>query len=147
MLAQPNGSRADIIALLQEGHSDREIGRRLHTNPPRVQRIRQELDLPPYKPTPALTLEQRWATRTHSVSGGHMRWTGSLRGGMPNLVYLQRNYSARRIAFAIGHGRDPVGRVLPRCEHSWCIAPDHATDAPMRRADTAYHAIFGRAAA
>lgn len=143
----PRGaSRTDIIALLQEGHSNREIGRRLHTNPLRVGRIRDELELPQYEPQPALTLEQKWATRTKPVAGGHMQWTGSLRGGMPNLVYLQRNYSARRVAFEIGHDRQPVGRVLTSCDYSWCIAPGHATDEPMRRADAKYTAIFGRAA-
>ena len=138
--------RADIIALLAEGHSDREIGRRLHTNPKRVGQIRAELELPQYQPGPGLTLEQKWATRTRTVAGGHMQWKGSLRGGMPNLVYRQRNHSARRVAFEIGHKREPVGRVLPSCGQSWCIAPEHATDEPMRRADAAYQAIFGSAA-
>lgn len=143
----PRGaSRADIVRLLAEGHSDREIGRRLRTNPKRVGQIRAELDLPQYQPRPTLTLEQKWATRTHTVAGGHLRWIGSLRGGMPNLVYQQRNHSARRVAFEIGHGRQPVGRVLPDCGHAWCIAPEHATDEPMRRADTKFAAIFGSAA-
>lgn len=138
--------RADIITLLAEGHSDREIHRRLGAYPARVGKIRAELGLPKYQPKPALTLEQRWATRTRPTSGGHMRWTGAIRGGMPNLTYQQRNHSARRIAFTIGHGRPPEGRVLPGCEYGWCIAPEHATDEPMRRADAKYKAIFGRAA-
>lgn len=147
-MSGPRGaSRADIIALLTNGHSNRDIGRRLHTNPLRVGRIRAELQLPQYKAEPALTLEQRWAVHTRLVADGHMQWKGPLRGGMPNLVYLQRNHSARRVAFQIGHQRQPVGRVLPGCEHAWCVAPEHATDEPMRRADAKYTAIFGRAAA
>lgn len=143
----PRGaSRADIIALLKEGHSNREIGRRLHTNPLRVSHIRTELDLPAYEQKSPLTIEQKWATRTRTVAGGHMRWDGSLRGGMPTLMYRQRNFSARRIGFEIGHGREPVGRVLPGCGHSWCIAPGHATDEPIRRADALYAGIFGRTA-
>src|SRR6266540_3846129 len=106
--------RADIIALLAEGHSDRHIGRALRTNKKRVGHIRAELDLPQYEYV-GLTLEQKWATRARSVSGGHMRWDGALRGGMPNLVHKQRNHSARRVAFQIGHHREPVGRVLPGC--------------------------------
>jgi hypothetical protein len=143
MPAQPNGSRADIIALIQEGHSNREIGRRLHTDTERVAKIRAELDLPNYRPSAGPTLRQKWTARTRTVPGGHMRWTGSLRGGMPNLMWEQRNHSARRIAFELGHGRQPVGRVLPGCGQAWCVAPEHATDAPMRRADAAFHAIFG----
>jgi hypothetical protein len=138
--------RADIITLLADGHSNNEIGRRLHTNPIRVARIRTELDLPNYQPHPALTLEQRWAVHAKPVAGGHMRWDGSLRCGTANLVYRQRNYSARRVAFTIQHGREPVGRVLPACRLGWCVAPACATDEPMRRADAAFEAIFGVAA-
>jgi hypothetical protein len=136
--------RADIIRLLAEGHSDREIGRRLHTNPKRVGRIRTELELPQYEPT-TIPLEQKWTTHTQPTPGGHLRWTGPLRAGTPNLVHGGRNYSARRIAFRLGHGREPAGRVLPGCGQSWCIAPDHAEDTAMRRADALYTAIFGAA--
>ena len=138
--------RADIIALLHKGYSNREIGRLLRTNPLRVGQIRKELDLPPYERPPAPTLHEKWAARTKPVTFGHMRWTGGLRSGMPNLMYQQRNYSARRVAFEIGHGRQPLGRVLPNCGQPWCIAPEHATDEPMRRADLLYGRIFGASA-
>lgn len=138
--------RADIIALLQEGHSNRYIGNVLHTNPKRVGRIREELGLPQYEAPATITLEQKWATLAKPVPGGHQRWTGALRGGMPNLVFQQRNHSARRVGFQIGHGRQPVGRVLPGCVYSWCVAPEHATDEQIRRADRAYEAIFGSTA-
>lgn len=139
-------SRADILLLLRDGHSNKEIGRILHTNPHRVARIREEYGLPPYKPTPALTLEQRWAALAKPVSDGHMRWTGGVRCGTANLVYRQRNYSARRVAFQIQHGREPIGRVRAGCGLVWCVAPACATDEPLRRADAAFRAIFGRAA-
>lgn len=137
--------RADIVALLAEGHSDRYIARTLHADPKRVAKVRAGLDLPQYEQV-GLTLEQKWATRARAVSGGHVRWEGGRRNGMPNLVHKQRNHSARRVAFLIGHGREPVGRVLPGCEQSWCVAPEHATDEPMRRADAAFTRIFRRAA-
>jgi hypothetical protein len=147
-MPRPRGaSRADVLLLLRDGHSNREIGRVLHINPERVGRVRAELDLPQYKPEPALTLEQRWATQAKPTSGGHMRWDGGIRCGTANLVYRQRNYSARRVAFAIEHGREPVGRVLPGCGLGWCVAPACATDEPMRRADAKYAAIFGEVAA
>lgn len=143
----PSGvPRADIVALLQEGHSDRYIGRALHTNPKRAGRIRAELGLPKSERKQGLALEQKWATWTRTVSGGHVRWTGAVRGITPNLVHRQRNYSARRIAFQIEYGRQPVGRVLPGCEYTWCVAPGHVTDGPMRRADAVYAVLFGRAA-
>ncbi|MDX3398402.1 hypothetical protein [Streptomyces sp. ME01-18h] len=143
----PHGvPRADIIPLLHEGLSDRAIGRTLHTNPKRVGQIRRELGLPQYEAPPAAPIEEKWASRTTTVSGGHMRWTGTHRSGMPHLVWQQRSVSARRIAFQIGHGREPVGRVLPGCGHSWCVAPEHTTDQPMRHADALFPQIFRNAA-
>ncbi|MGW0577320.1 hypothetical protein ACWD25_15385 [Streptomyces sp. NPDC002920] len=143
----PRGaSVADITALLREGHSNKGIGRRLHTSPHRVARIRQEAGLPNWRPGSSLTLQQRWEVHARPARGGHMRWAGSLRGGTPNLVWRQDNYSARRVAFVIGHGREPIGKVLPDCGLAWCIAPEHTTDGPMRRADHLYKRMFGRAA-
>jgi hypothetical protein len=140
--------RADIIALLREGHSDREIGRRLRTNPKRVGRIRAELGLPQYQPTQVLTLEQAWTAQTEQLDDGHMRWTGYHREGTcPVLKHRGIDYAARRIAFRIRHGREPEGRVLPSCTYPGCIAPDHTTDQPMRdHLNQQYAAIFGRAA-
>lgn len=135
--------RTDILALIQEGHSDRYIGRALHTNPKRAGRIRREEGIPHAERKQTLTLEQKWATYAKPVARGHMRWTGAVRGCTPNLVHQHRNYSARRIAFRIGHGREPVGRVLPGCGAPWCIAPNHATDEVVRRADAIYNRIFG----
>lgn len=135
--------RADILALIQEGHSDRYIGRALHTNPKRAGRIRREEGIPQAERKQGLTLEQKWATHAKPVALGHVQWTGGLRGCTPNLVHQQINYSARRIAFRLGHSREPVGRVLPGCGQPWCIAPDHTTDEVVRRADALYDQIFG----
>ncbi|MFC7817612.1 hypothetical protein ACFUTR_23560 [Streptomyces sp. NPDC057367] len=139
--------RADIIALLQEGHSNREIGRRLHTNPKRVGRIRTELGIPEAVRTTILTLEQTWATFTEPTGDGHLMWTGYHREGTcPVLKYRGVDYSARRVAFELGHGRQPVGRVLWGCDYRGCVAPAHTTDGPIRRADAAFTTIFGAAA-
>lgn len=146
MSSRYRASRADIIALLQEGRSNKYIARTLHTRPMRVARLRTELDLPPVKPVSALTIEQKWTTSTRQVPGGHVVWTGSVRGCTANLIHRGRNYSARRVAFELGQGRPPVGRVLPGCGHPWCVAPDHATDEQLRRADHLYGRIFGRVA-
>jgi hypothetical protein len=134
--------RAAIVELLQEGHSDRYIGQVLRANPKRAGRIRAELGLPKSERKQGLTLEQKWRTRAQPATGGHMRWTGAIRSGMPNLAHRQRNHSARRVAFRIANDRDPVGRVLPGCGQSWCISPEHATDEPMRRSDALYTQIF-----
>jgi hypothetical protein len=145
----PHGvPRTDIIALLREGHSDREIGRRLRTNPKRVGRIRTELGLPQYQPTQPLTLEQAWTAQTEQLDDGHMRWTGYHREGTcPVLKHRGIDYTARRVAFLIAHGREPQGRVLPGCGWQPCVAPEHVEDQPMRaRLNTQVAAIFGGAA-
>lgn len=144
----PRGvSRTDIIALLQEGHSNKEIARRLHTNPKRVAALRTEFDLPRTSRAQAITVEQKWATYTRPADDGHIEWTGYRRAGMTPMFMLHGvNYSARRVAFLMANGRTPEGRVRPGCGQAWCVAPEHATDAVMRRADAAYTAIFGRAA-
>jgi hypothetical protein len=138
--------RADIIALLGEGHSDREIGRRLHTNPKRVQRIRAEFQLPRIKRPATVTVEQKWRTLTTSATGDHLAWTGHLRGATPMFMHHGHNYSARRVAFRIATGCEPVGRVKAGCGWPPCVAPEHATDEPMRRADALYGRIFGSTA-
>lgn len=141
--------RADIIPLLREGLSDRAIGRALHTNPKRVGRIRRELGLPEAARGTTLTREQAWATHTQPAGpdGEHLVWTGYHRAGtFPVLKYRSIDWSARRIAFEIEHGRPPVGRVLPDCDVPRCIRPACTTDEPMRQSDALYEQIFGAAA-
>lgn len=135
---------AAIIALLIEGHSDRYIGRTLHTNPKRVGRIRSGLDIPRPAPTETITLEQKWATFTRPADDGHLAWTGYLREGTcPVLKHRGEDYTARKVAFQIAHGRAPEGRVLAGCGWPPCVAPAHVEDARMR---AEYAAIFGGAA-
>jgi hypothetical protein len=132
--------RAEIIALLREGHSDRYIARTLRTATKRVAKIRAEFDLPRVEPV-GLSLEQRWATFTQPAAGGHLAWTGYLREGTcPVLKYRGEDYTARRVAFLIGRQREPEGRVLAGCDWPPCVAPQHVEDARMRNQ---YTAIFG----
>ena len=140
--------REEILTLLHQGHSNKAVARTLHVDPTRVGRIRREAGIAAYVPTrqPGLSLEEKFAEAVKPTVGGHARWTGPLRDGMPNLVHGQRNHSARRVGFAIAHGREPEGRVMPGCGHVWCVAGAHATDAVTRRADSLYDRIFGAAA-
>lgn len=136
--------RADILRLLAEGHSDRAIGRLLHTNPKRVGRIRAEHGLPPRQQPTGLTLEQKWATFTRPTPDGHLAWTGYLREGTcPVLKHRGEDYTARKVAFRIAHGRDPEGRVLAGCGWQPCVDPDHMEDARLR---SLYASILGDAA-
>ncbi|NEB92402.1 hypothetical protein [Streptomyces bauhiniae] len=140
-------ARADIIALLQEGRSDRYIATALRTSTKRVRRIRHDLELPEATRATTITLEQAWTARTVDASDGHLAWAGAYREGFPTLKHNGINHTARRIAFTIAHGREPIGRVLAGCGHATCVHPRHVTDQPMRNTlNTQYHQIFGDAA-
>lgn len=141
----PQGaSRTDIIALLQEGHSDRYIGRTLNTATRRVRKIRAELGLPRTFRPATLTVEQKWRTFTRPADGGHLEWTGPRHDGTPVLKSSGQDYSARRIAFQLAHEREPVGRLKAGCDWPPCVAPEHVEDQVMRHQ---YQVIFGRAVA
>ncbi|MET8694774.1 hypothetical protein ABZV65_19775 [Streptomyces bauhiniae] len=138
--------RADIIALLQEGRSDRYIAAALHTSNKRVRRIRHDLELPEATRATTITLEQAWKARTVDADNGHLAWAGAYREGFPTLKHNGVNHTARRIAFTIAHAREPVGRVLAGCGQPTCVHPRHVTDQPMREAlNTQYQQIFGAA--
>lgn len=142
----PQGApRTDILALLSEGHSDRYIGRTLHTATKRVRRIRKELSLPPATTTSVITIDQKWATHTTPVDGGHLAWSGP-RGpyGTPILCHGNGRHQARAVAFRQQYGRAPVGQVRPACGETWCVAPAHVLDRPGRAClEGQYTAIFG----
>jgi hypothetical protein len=133
--------RADIIALLREGRSDRSIARILHTSPKRARALRAEYDLPKAKRV-TITLQQAWTARTRPTDDGHLAWTGSYRTGVPVLKHDGIEHSARRVAFHTAHGREPEGRVKAGCGWPPCVHPEHVEDQSMR---TQFNAIFGAA--
>ena len=144
---RPTATRAEVIALLQDGLSDKRIARILHTSPMRVSRIRRELDLPRYQRT-VTALEPAWAIRTRPTDDGHLAWIGFWREGVhPVFKHQTSEYSARRLAFRLANGREPDGRVMAGCGWPPCVKPEHVEDQPMREAlRTQYAAIFGAAA-
>ena len=147
MPPRPNAPRADVVALLREGLSDKRIAKILRTSHMRVARIRADLDLPRYERT-RIALEQAWTARTQPVDGGHLAWDGFWREGIqPVLKHQGAEYSARRLAFRMAHGREPQGRVHAGCGWAPCVRPEHVEDQPMRdQLRTQYTAIFGAAA-
>jgi hypothetical protein len=66
---------------------------------------------------------------------GHREWTGLTdTSGTPFIKMGDRHISARRTAFRIAHGRDPIGQVRPTCGEPWCVAPAHQADQQQRDA-------------
>ncbi|MFI2426552.1 hypothetical protein ACH5A7_21060 [Streptomyces sp. NPDC018955] len=143
---QPHGTREEVVALLREGLSDKQVGKRLRTNPKRVARIRAEEQIPAVALVP-LTFEERWAAHTEPADG-HLRWTGRFRDGdTPAVTDKGRTLSVRRLVFERLHGRPAKGPVLPGCDYGPCVRPEHLEDQPMRqRTNSLYDAIFGAAA-
>jgi hypothetical protein len=132
-----NASRADIITLLKEGHSNNRIAAQLHVDKHRVRRIRQELGLPAYTPIEQTrTIEEKWKLYARPVDDGHIEWTGERVGpaGSPVMRYKDNSYSPAAIAFEIRHGRPPQGYAIADCGHTRCIAPDHVDDEAGRLA-------------
>jgi hypothetical protein len=59
-------------------------------------------------------------------SAGCWLWTGSRNGdGYGTFGNGGKTLLAHRVAFALEHGREPVGCVLHRCDNSSCVRPYH----------------------
>lgn len=145
--------RQDITELLRAGVPQIHICRQLHVAPITVQRTREALGLPapttrPFLPT---TLEAAFHKYAQPTEDGHVEWTGPVNHGSPKVVFAGRVHYARRIAFLLHHGRDPIGRVTvaSSCTVKNCVAGTCIEDQRVRvankRADRAFAAIFGEA--
>ncbi|MGA6223512.1 hypothetical protein ACPESV_24645 [Streptomyces umbrinus] len=152
--APPNATRTDIIAMLQEGHSNLRISRELRCDKTRVRRIRDELNLPAYvSAEQTRTLEEKWATHTRPVDGGHLEWTGERvnTAGTPVMRYKEESYSPAAVAFTIHHGREPKGYAIADCGLKHCVAPGHILDEAgrlqarrqLRASDQPSHCPYG----
>ncbi|MEU1853650.1 hypothetical protein ABZ499_31400 [Streptomyces sp. NPDC019990] len=123
-----------VRVLTRERVSDAELAYRLGCRPDLVRRARAALGMDPM-PLPAshtvLSDQERLVMFSEPLPGGHRRWLGSLsEHGTPTF----QGASVRRIAFRLEYGREPDGRVLPRCQRKLCVAGAHQTDQPMRDA-------------
>jgi hypothetical protein len=84
-------------------------------------------------PRGALSLAEAWAARTRATADGHLIWTGaSNTRGMLILEFEGRTQSARRLAFRLRTGKQPVGKVRSTCDQPACVAPRHVEDAEGR---------------
>ncbi|MFD8687815.1 hypothetical protein [Streptomyces sp. NPDC059651] len=130
-----NATDAEITTLLRQGNlSNSGIARILRVDKHRVGRIRRDLSLPNVLPQP-LTLEQKWASKTRPVEGGHLAWTGE-RGSAsrtPVLRYKDECHTAAALAFRRRTGRAPEGYAFAECGFNHCVAPAHVDDEPGRQ--------------
>lgn len=144
--------RSDVAAMLREGKADRDIARELHIDPVTVARARQALGMPaPRRRSRSKypSLADVFNGNTERLDDGHVRWTGyrDATSNTPLVFYLAERTPAPKVAFRLHYGRDPIGKPLPTCGMTGCVAGAHLADRPIReanrRADAAFDAIFG----
>lgn len=124
-----------VRTLAEQGLTDKAISRQAHMDARHVRQIRELLGLPRGRHiVQPLTLEEKWATFTQPLDGGHLEWTGETANpsGTPVMRYKEQTYTAARVAFRIKHGREPEGHAKAGCTMPRCVAPNHVLDTPMR---------------
>lgn len=119
-------ARRQAAALLEEGLSDVQVAAATGLGRTTVGRIRRDLGIP--NQYHAKTAEQTYAEQTEPVDGGHVRW----KGVSQSATLGGRVWTAGRLAFRVGHGRDPEGKVQVACNRPSCVHPEHLTDRLMR---------------
>lgn len=97
-----------------------------------VSQLRRELDLPTHADLRGATPAERLAHRTRPGQDGHLLWTGN-----ESTVIGGRRVKGIRLAFEVGYGRLPEGRVTRTCDVYNCVAWQHIADRPMRDAQAA----------
>ncbi|MFJ8538118.1 WhiB family transcriptional regulator [Streptomyces sp. NPDC093591] len=80
----------------------------------------------PEKQPPPATLAEAFARRTTRTENGHVLWYGARQ-----MKFQGEKYTSLRVAFLLGHGREPEGPVRRTCGID-CHRADHLTDGRMR---------------
>ncbi|WP_416976665.1 helix-turn-helix domain-containing protein [Streptomyces sp. T028] len=145
--------RADVAEMLRAGVPHSRIARELGVSQGTVRRTNHALGLPAPlrggRPSRYPTLVAVFRGNSEETEDGHVRWTGyrDASSNTPLLFYAGEKTPAPKAAFQLHYGREPIGKPLPTCGMTGCIAGAHLADRPMReanaRADAAYDAIFG----
>jgi hypothetical protein len=119
--------------LIAAGWSNRSVARHLRTHATSVAALRADMGLPVSHRT-TTTLEAAWWALCEEGPDGHRYWAGPTTNAdnSPILRHAGREYTARRVAFKIRHGRWPTGVTRPGCGDRACISPDHMDDFETR---------------
>lgn len=118
------GKAIDMIR--KGGVTDSQVAAAVGLSSHTIGKIRRELGIPVH--IVAKTPEETYAERTETVDGGHVRWTATSQQATLN----GRTYTPARLAFLLGHGREPEGWVYVSCDRPGCVALTHLTDRLMR---------------
>lgn len=110
------------------GRTEKERRSKRRQTQPKERRKREPK--PPKAPAepPPTTVEEAYERRARTAAGGHVLWYGAAQ-----LRFQTVKYNPLRLAFEMGHGRTPQGRVERTCGRK-CYAPEHLTDEVIRDA-------------
>ncbi|WP_435863458.1 WhiB family transcriptional regulator [Streptomyces prunicolor] len=126
------------IDLLKAGATYAEVKAQVGISEPSIHAIRKKAGLPPSGRkggVPPRSKAEALAESTEPYGDdGHVRWTGSMAGRMPQLHAEGAKLNATHVAFEAHHGRTPTGRVNRNCGETACIAGAHLTDHVLRSA-------------
>lgn len=112
---------------------DIEVARALGAAVVTVHRRRNYLRLPIVRPRS--TPQSAFDAGARPIEGGHVEWQTNAQN--PAVSVGGQSVLVNRLAFELGHGREPDGQVLRTCGHARCIAWEHLTDKTIREARTA----------
>lgn len=79
------------------------------------------------EPRPVRTFQSLYDERTVLLRDGHLVWTGAVPVHCDGVYY-----TPTQIAFRVGRGRAPVGKVSRTCVKEGCVLPAHLTDQDER---------------
>ncbi|WP_432124021.1 hypothetical protein [Streptomyces sp. C10-9-1] len=128
--------RALIAAMLRAGATYAQVCAELGASLNLIATVRREHSIPVAEGRPFSLgkhagprgMADGFAAGTTDAGNGHVRCSNASR-----FVYYDNTHdTARRVAFRLAHGREPVGLVTASCGEPWCVAPGHAEDRPMR---------------
>ncbi|MFJ5217242.1 WhiB family transcriptional regulator [Streptomyces sp. NPDC088354] len=127
-------SRDDVAELLRQGLTDRAVADHMQMDRRTVKRWREELGIPqPERTQRPYGMSRREAFEHHTVPGkdGHVGWKGTVDRGLPVFMFRGKVHSAYRVAFVLGHGQAPIGKVKATCGRT-CVAVQHLADDRLR---------------
>lgn len=78
------------------------------------------------KQPPPQTLEEAFNRRAHHTDDGHILWEGNV-----TFKFKGTAHNALRLAFTLGHGREPEGPVDRTCDRV-CFAAEHLIDRALK---------------
>lgn len=127
---------AEADKMLHSGTlSDTEIGEACGIPRKSISARRAKLGLPTL--LQRVTHQSAFDAHSRPVDDGHVEWTRVNAMKHPQVAVHGVYYSVPRLAFLLGHGREPVGHVKATCDHDGCVAWQHLTDREIRNARAA----------